>query len=139
MLKLQAFSEYNFLYCQNPRREGTYKDHPWNFAIKNVSLLLVKKKQHVNSQNAADCTWYFADSSYSYPVVHITLHSFSLQESRSGRLKVIATGSIDLADYISETKKTFDITVSLKAANKNIKSGSMEFSLTSVLLVDGIP
>ena len=62
-----------------------------------------------------------------------------LQESENGRRQVIATGCIDLADYISETNKTFEITVTLKPAMKNVLSGAMEFNLTSVMLEDGIP
>ena len=62
-----------------------------------------------------------------------------LQETKSGKRRIIATACIDLADYISEIEKTFDITVTLKPANKNILSGSLEFTLTSVLLEDGIP
>ena len=62
-----------------------------------------------------------------------------LQEGENGRRQVIATGCIDLADYISETNKTFEITVTLKPAMKNVLSGTMEFNLTSVMLEDGIP
>ena len=59
--------------------------------------------------------------------------------SSIGYALVIATGCIDLADYISETNKTFEITVTLKPAMKNVLSGTMEFNLTSVMLEDGIP
>ncbi|KAJ7318893.1 EH domain binding protein 1 [Desmophyllum pertusum] len=59
--------------------------------------------------------------------------------SPSGRHKVLATGSIDINDYISEDPKTFDITVTLKPANRNVVSGSIEFQLSSVLLEDGLP
>ncbi|KAJ7394475.1 DUF3585 [Desmophyllum pertusum] len=59
--------------------------------------------------------------------------------SPSGRHKVLATGAIDINDYISEDPKTFDITVTLKPANINVVSGSIEFQLSSVLLEDGLP
>ena len=64
---------------------------------------------------------------------------FFLQERENGRRQVIATGCIDLADYISETNKTFEITVTLKPAMRNVLSGTIEFDLTSVMLEDGIP
>ena len=61
------------------------------------------------------------------------------QVSPSGRRKVIATGDIDIADYISEEPTSYDITVTLKPMTKNIVSGSMEFTLSSVMLEDGLP
>ena len=64
---------------------------------------------------------------------------YSFQEAKTGRRNVIATGCIDVADYISEESKTFDITVTLKPANKSVLSASIEFSFTSVMLEDGIP
>ena len=64
---------------------------------------------------------------------------FYVQECKDGRRQVIAIGCIDLADYISQTNKTFDMTVTLKPAMKNVLSGTMEFNLTSVMLEDGIP
>ncbi|CAH3024574.1 unnamed protein product [Porites evermanni] len=60
-------------------------------------------------------------------------------ECENGRRQVIATGCIDLADYISETNKTFEITVTLKPAMKKVLSATIEFNLTSVMLEDGIP
>ncbi|KAJ7318898.1 DUF3585 [Desmophyllum pertusum] len=59
--------------------------------------------------------------------------------SPSGRHKVLATGFFDLNDYISEAPKTFDLTVTLKPANRNVVSGTIEFQLSSVLLEDGLP
>ena len=47
-------------------------------------------------------------------------------------------GSFDLADYISEEEKTFDITITLKPANKYIISGKIEFQLTSIMFEDGV-
>lgn len=52
---------------------------------------------------------------------------------------MIATGSFDLAEYVSKEEHTFDITVSLKPANKYIVSGQVEFQLTSVRLEGGDP
>ncbi|KAL9968071.1 hypothetical protein ACROYT_G026398 [Oculina patagonica] len=59
--------------------------------------------------------------------------------SASGRRKIIATGHLDIADYITEEPSTHDITVTLRAATKNVVTGSLEFSLSSVLLENGIP
>lgn len=47
--------------------------------------------------------------------------------------------SFDLADYISEEEKTFDIIITLKLANKYIISGKIEFRLTSIMFEDGVP
>lgn len=61
------------------------------------------------------------------------------QETKKGYKKVIATGSFDLDNYISEKKKSFEIKVTLIPSNKNICSGFIDFQLTSVMLVDGVP
>ncbi|XP_078377430.1 uncharacterized protein LOC144660627 [Oculina patagonica] len=59
--------------------------------------------------------------------------------SPSGRRKVIAAGNIDIADYITEEPRSYDITVTLKPMTKNVVSGSLEFTLSSVMLEDGLP
>ncbi|CAH3041712.1 unnamed protein product [Porites lobata] len=51
-------------------------------------------------------------------------------ECKDGRRQLIATGCIDLADYISQTNKTFYMTVTLKPAMKNVLSGTIDFNLT---------
>ena len=61
------------------------------------------------------------------------------QETKNGYKKVIASGSFDLDNYISEKKKSFEIKVTLIPTNKNIRSGFIDFQLTSVMLVDGVP
>lgn len=61
------------------------------------------------------------------------------QETKNGHKKVIATGSFDLDNYISEKKKSFEIKVTLIPTNKNVRSGFIDFQLTSVMLVDGVP
>ena len=65
--------------------------------------------------------------------------SILFQETKKGYKKVIATGSFDLDNYISQKKKSFEIKVTLIPSNKNICSGFIDFQLTSVMLVDGIP
>ena len=55
---------------------------------------------------------------------------FYVQECKDGRRQVIAIGCIDLADYISQTNKTFDTTVTLKPAMKNVLSATIDFNLT---------
>ncbi len=52
---------------------------------------------------------------------------------------MIAAGNLDIADYITEEPRSFDITVTLKPMTKNVVSGSLEFTLSSVMLEDGLP
>ena len=59
--------------------------------------------------------------------------------SPSGKRKVIAVGSLDISDYIMEEPTSHDITVTLKPVKKTVLSGSLEFTLSSVILEDGIP
>ncbi|XP_044172924.1 uncharacterized protein LOC114967897 [Acropora millepora] len=69
-------------------------------------------------------------------------HKWGIQiknETKNGCKKVIAIGSFDLDNYISEKKKSFEIKVTLIPTNKNIRSGFIDFQLTSVMLVDGVP
>ncbi|XP_015780833.1 PREDICTED: uncharacterized protein LOC107358766 [Acropora digitifera] len=69
-------------------------------------------------------------------------HKWGIQiknETKNGYKKVIAIGSFDLDNYISEKKKSFEIKVTLIPTNKNIRSGFIDFQLTSVMLVDGVP
>lgn len=69
-------------------------------------------------------------------------HKWGIQiknETKNGYKKVIAVGSFDLDNYISEKKKSFEIKVTLIPTNKNIRSGFIDFQLTSVMLVDGVP
>ena len=61
------------------------------------------------------------------------------QETKNGCKKVIAIGYFDLDNYISEKKNSFEIKVTLIPTNKNIRSGFIDFQLTSVMLVDGVP
>ncbi len=67
------------------------------------------------------------------------LVSNPLQVSASGRRKVIAAGNIDIADYITEEPTSYDIAVTLKPMTKNVVSGSLAFTLSSVMLEDGLP
>ena len=62
----------------------------------------------------------------------------NLQERNSGQHEVIARGCIDVADYISETRKTYELAVTLTPAKKNVFSALIEFSFTSVMIQDGI-
>ena len=57
----------------------------------------------------------------------------------SGKRKVIAVGSLDISEYIQEEPTSCDITVTLKPVKKSVLSGSLEFTLSSVLLEDGVP
>lgn len=59
--------------------------------------------------------------------------------STSGRRKVIAIGSLDISEYIKEEPTSHDITVTLKPMKKTVLSGSLEFTLSSVMLEDGVP
>ena len=59
--------------------------------------------------------------------------------SPSGKRKVIAVGSLDISDYIMEEPTSHDITVTLKPVRKTVLSGSLEFTLSSVILEDGLP
>ena len=62
---------------------------------------------------------------------------FLLQESESGKRKVLATGVINVADYISHEWRSFDIKLRLKPSNKNVVAGSIDFKFSSVMLLDG--
>lgn len=59
--------------------------------------------------------------------------------SPSGKWKVIAVGSLDISEYITEEPTSHDITVTLKPVKKTVLSGSLEFTLSSVILEDGVP
>ena len=59
--------------------------------------------------------------------------------SHSGKRKLLATGSIDINDYITEEPRTSEVTVTLKPKNKHVVSGVIEFELSSVMLEDGLP
>ena len=59
--------------------------------------------------------------------------------SHSGKCKLLATGSIDINDYITEEPRTSEVTVTLKPKNKLVVSGVIEFELSSVMLEDGLP
>ena len=65
-----------------------------------------------------------------FVAIVLTIFLFYVQECKDGRRQLIATGCIDLADYISETNKKFDMTVTLKPAMKNVLSGTIDFNLT---------
>lgn len=60
------------------------------------------------------------------------------QEAQNGRRKPIATGAINMVDYVSVESRTFDITVTLKVASKKLVSASLEFNLTCVLIKEGM-
>ena len=59
--------------------------------------------------------------------------------SASGRHKLLATGCIDISDYVSKKLRKFDVTVTLKPAIKNVLSGKIEFELSSVIQEDCPP
>ena len=63
----------------------------------------------------------------------------NLKVSPSGKQKVIAVGSLDISEYIMEEPTSHDITVTLKPVKKSVLSGSLEFTLSSVILEDGVP
>ena len=63
----------------------------------------------------------------------------NLKVTPSGKRKVIAVGSLDISEYIMEEPTSHDITVTLKPVKKSVLSGSLEFSLSSVILEDGVP
>ena len=63
----------------------------------------------------------------------------NLKVSPSGKRKVIAVGSLDISEYIMEEPASHDITVTLKPVKKSVLSGSLEFTLSSVILEDGVP
>ena len=63
----------------------------------------------------------------------------NLKVTPSGRTKVIAVGSLDISDYVQEEPTSCDVTVTLKPVKKCVLSGSLEFTLSSVLLEDGVP
>ena len=63
----------------------------------------------------------------------------NLKVSSSGKRKVIAIGSLDISEYIKEEPTSHDITVTLKPMKKTVLSGSLEFTLSSVMLEDGVP
>ena len=59
--------------------------------------------------------------------------------SHSGKRKLLATGCIDINDYITEEPRKSEVTVTLKPKNKHVLSGVIEFELSSVMLEDGLP
>ena len=65
--------------------------------------------------------------------------SLNLKVTPSGKRKVIAVGCLDISDYIIEEPTSHDITVTLKPVKKTVLSGSLEFTLSSVILEDGVP
>jgi len=64
---------------------------------------------------------------------------FQFKVSPSGKRKVIAVGSLDISDYVMEEPTSHDITVTLKPVKKSVLSGSLEFTMSSVILEDGVP
>ena len=63
----------------------------------------------------------------------------NLKVSPSGKRKVIAVGSLDISEYIMGEPTSHEITVTLKSVKKAVLSGSLEFTLSSVMLEDGVP
>ena len=59
--------------------------------------------------------------------------------SAGGWHKLLATGWINIIDYISKKPWKFDVTVTLKLAIKNFLSGKIEFELSSVIQEDCPP
>ena len=59
--------------------------------------------------------------------------------SAGGWHKLLATGWINIIDYISKKPWKFDVTVTLKLAIKNFLSGKIEFELSSVIQKDCPP
>ncbi|KAL9988985.1 hypothetical protein ACROYT_G003486 [Oculina patagonica] len=59
-------------------------------------------------------------------------------ESPNGRRKPIATGNINMVDYVSVESRTFDVTLTMKVASKKLVSASLEFNLTCVLIKEGM-
>ena len=59
--------------------------------------------------------------------------------SAGGWNKLLATGWINIIDYISKRPWKFDVTVTLKLAIKNVLSGKIEFELSSVIQEDCPP
>ena len=56
----------------------------------------------------------------------------------NGRRKPIATGAINMVDYVSIESRTFDVTLTMKVASKKVLSASLEFNLTCVLIKEGM-
>ena len=66
-------------------------------------------------------------------------------------VKILATGCIDVqhqqmqwpeslvSDYNTQERKKFDVTITLKPANKNVVTGKIKFELSSVMLEDDLP
>ena len=61
-----------------------------------------------------------------------------LQESQTGRRKPIATGVINMIDYVSTESRSFDITLTLKVASKKLVSATLDISLSCVLIKEGM-
>ena len=64
--------------------------------------------------------------------------SFKPQESLNGRRKPIATGSINMVDYVSVESRTFDVTLTMKVTSKKLVSACLDFHLTCVLIKEGM-
>ena len=56
--------------------------------------------------------------------------------SRSDRYELLATGCIDISNYIAKTPGKVDVTVTLKPAIKKVVSGKIEFELSWVMQED---
>ncbi|XP_044177180.1 EH domain-binding protein 1-like [Acropora millepora] len=59
-------------------------------------------------------------------------------ESQTGRRKPIATGVINMIDYVSTESRSFDITLTLKVASKKLVSATLDISLSCVLIKEGM-
>ncbi|KAL9967475.1 hypothetical protein ACROYT_G025700 [Oculina patagonica] len=120
----------------NPKHSST-KPVPWQPGFKNPNRgihvwpepdpLQVKLTLLKNSKNELLC---YQERPWKILVQNV---------SASGRRKVILAGNIDIADYITEEPRSCDVTVTLKPMTKNVVSGSLEFTLSSVILEDGLP
>ena len=70
------------------------------------------------------------------------IYCYSLFDSKvspSGKRKVIAVGSLDMLEYIKEEPASHDITVTMRQLKKSVRSCSLQFILSSIMLEDGIP
>ena len=56
--------------------------------------------------------------------------------SPSGRHQLLATGCIDISNYITERPGKLEVTVTLKPAIKRVVSGKIEFELSWVMQED---
>ncbi|KAK2565876.1 EH domain-binding protein 1 [Acropora cervicornis] len=79
----------------------------------------------------------FEDKEWTFVIEDVS-ELMNSKESQTGRRKPIATGVINMVDYVSTESRSFDITLTLKVASKKLVSATLDISLSCVLIKEGM-